>query len=448
MSEATDEDRYPTLSDKGRATLRLMREHPAAPRFTHASGNRLRASDLDSLAIFERDHATAAVPPIHGAPPGWLDAFVADAFVHVPHYRALGAPPRRFEDIPTTSRADLAADVARFVPDGLPLDRLIHFQTTGTTGHPLILPSHPLVAGRYLTFHRRALRRFGIEPVGGAGRVAIVLLGHQERCFTYTSVTPQTGESGLAKINLHPGGWASPGDRVAWLEAMAPEFIAGDPLSFSALLTLPVALRPRAMLSVSMMLSPGMREALSTRFDCPVLDIYSLNEVGPVAVFDPAVDAHVLLQPRLYVEILRDDGQQADFGEPGEIVVTGGFNDYLPLVRYRTGDYARAGVHRGEPVLRAFSGRPPVRFRRADGQWVNNVDVTHALGHLPLSHFRLHQFADGTLALTLPAAFCGSDDEARVPLQRLLGDLPVSITRDTPESKPRQYTTDLTDDCP
>lgn len=448
MSEATDEDRYPTLSDAGRATLRLMREHPAAPRFTQASGNRLRAGDLDSLAAFERDHGTARVPLIHATRPAWLDAFVAHAFAHVPHYRALGTPPRCFEDIPTTSRADLAADVARFVPDGLPLDRLIHFQTTGTTGHPLILPSHPLVAGRYLTFHRRALRRFGIEPMGGAGRVGVVLLGHQERCFTYTSVTPQTGESGLAKINLHPGDWASPGDRGAWLEAMAPEFIAGDPLSFAALLALPVALRPRAMFSVSMMLSPGMREALATRFGCPVLDIYSLNEVGPVAVFDPAVGAHVLLQPRLYVEILRGDGQRAGDGEQGEIVVSGGFNDYLPLLRYRTGDFATAGAHRGEPVLRDFSGRPPVRFRRADGGWVNNVDVTHALGHLPLSHFRLHQFADGTLALTLPAAFRGGDDEALLPLRRLLGDLPVAIMRDAPDAKPRQYTTDLTDDHP
>ena len=58
-----------------------------------------------------------------------------------------------------------------------------------------------------------------------------------------------------------------------------------------------------------MTLLPGLREKLSAAFACPVLDLYSLNEAGPVAVFDPALDGHVLLQPRLYVEILDPAGR-------------------------------------------------------------------------------------------------------------------------------------------
>ncbi|QWT20341.1 hypothetical protein KPL74_21690 [Bacillus sp. NP157] len=443
MTEATDTDRYPTLSDAGRAMLRRMREHPAAPRFTQASGNRLRDDDLADLAGYEQAMAGSPVPSINGTEPAWLAGVVAHAFREVPHYRALGAPPRRFSDIQPLSRAMLAADVASFVPDSLPLDRLVQFQTTGTTGHPMLVPSHPRVAGRYLTHHRRALRRVGIEPVGGADRVGVILLGHQSRCFTYTSVTPQTGESGLAKINLHPGDWQSPADREAWLDAMDPEFLAGDPLSFAELLRVPTRVRPRALLSVSMMLSPGLRDALAARFGCPVLDIYSMNEVGPVAVYDDAAGGHVPLQPRLYIEILRDDGTRAAQGERGEIVVSGGFNDYLPLLRYRTGDFAAAGEHAGEPVLLDFGGRRPVRFRCADGGWVNNVDVTHALGHLPLSHFSVHQHADGAFTLTLPLSFHGGDDAALAPLHRLLGPVAIRVQRDAPDAKPLQYTTDL-----
>lgn len=107
---------------------------------------------------------------------------------------------------------------------------------------------------------------------------------------------------------------------------MAPELIAGDPISFAELLTLPMAHKPAALLSVSMMLLPGMRARLEAAFGCPVLDIYSLNEVGPVAVYDEQAGGHVLLQHRLYVEILDSAGQPVPDGARGEITVTGGFN--------------------------------------------------------------------------------------------------------------------------
>src|SRR6185295_14632713 len=97
-----------------------------------------------------------------GAEPEWLRTFLADAVRDVPAYRGydLRLPLR---DLPTITRGDLAHDIARFVPDSVPLDRLINFRTSGTTGHPLLLASHPVVAANYLAFHKRALRRFGIE---------------------------------------------------------------------------------------------------------------------------------------------------------------------------------------------------------------------------------------------------------------------------------------------
>ncbi len=172
-------------------------------------------------------------------------------------------------DVAPISRAELAHDIAAFVPDDADLARMINFQTTGTTGHPLLIASHPLVAGRYLAFHKRALRRFGVTLRHGAGQVGVMLLGHQRRCFTYVSVTPTMDESGLAKINLHPDDWREPDDRARYLDAMAPELIAGDPISFAELLTLPMTHKPAALLSVSMMLLPGMRARLEEAFRLP-----------------------------------------------------------------------------------------------------------------------------------------------------------------------------------
>jgi phenylacetate-CoA ligase len=297
---------------------------------------------------------------------------------------------------------------------------LINYRTTGTTGHPLLIASHPLVAASYLSFHKRALRRFGVEPRHHRGQVGVVLLGFQKQCFTYVSVTPAMDDSGLAKLNLHPDDWRTPSDRGRYLEALNAEILTGDPLSFAELLRLNVALTPRALLSTSMTLLPALRALLEHRFQCPVLDLYSLNEAGPIAVFDPAVSGHVLLQHRLYVEILDPDDHPVAPGQRGEITLTGGFNFCLPLVRYRTGDFAELTNVGNEPVLRALEGRSPVTFRTQSGESINNIDVTHVLKDLPLAQFSLQQRADGSLDFSYSGA-SGSPVEVRERLLSLFG---------------------------
>lgn len=438
-----DRERYPTLGEAGRRMLTRLLEHDAAPRYRNRSGNKLTAEDVASLRAFEHDVATARIDWSAQRPPAWIGAHIARTYAEVPYYRAMGSAPSQLTDVPTVARADLSHDIAAFVPDTVALDRLIQFSTSGTTGHRLLVPSHPRVAGRYLAFHKRALRRFGIELDHGRDQVGVILLGYQTRCFTYVSVTPSMDESGLAKINLHPDDWRDPGDRARYLDAMAPEVLAGDPISFAALLDLPVRLRPRALVSVSMMLAPGLRRRLEQRFGCPVLDVYSLNEVGPVAVFDPAVGGHALLQDRLYIELLDDAGRAVAPGATGEIVVTGGFNFCLPLLRYRTGDYAALSFAHDTPVLIGLQGRRPVRFRAADGRWFNNVDVTHALAEWPLAQFGLHQQADGAMTLRLPAGAMSIAAPVCAALTRLFGATRIAVEAIVAEDKIVQYTSDL-----
>ena len=107
MSESpTDADRYPTLTDAGRRLLEFMREHEHAPTYRNRSGNRLTAEDLDALADHERG---LGPPPGAGPVPAWVADHLDRVFATVPHYRALGTPPKRLAEVQKT-QAPLTLD--------------------------------------------------------------------------------------------------------------------------------------------------------------------------------------------------------------------------------------------------------------------------------------------------------------------------------------------------
>ena len=445
---ACDQTRFPGLSSGGSGVLLRMLSDPYAPIYRNRSGHRLQADDLQAALAFEQQVAQFLPVGQQASPPNWLADFVQDACEKVPAYKALVGRP--FHNLPTWTRGDLSQSIERFVPDDLPVDRLVLFSTSGTTGHPLVIPSHPLVAARYQAFYFSALRAIGIKPAQGPLHVGIVLVGYQERCFTYVSVNPTLGESGLAKLNLHPNDWHDNLHRGKYLDSMAPDVISGDPISLAELMQAGMQHRPRAFISTSMALLPAQRQKLEAHFGCPVLDIYSMNEAGPIAVFDTTRQGYRLLQPWLYVEILDAQGAPVAEGDVGEITLTGGFNFYLPLLRYRTGDFAALTVSEdGYPMLTALQGRPPVRFRTRQGQWINNLEVTHALKHCALVQYALHQNAAGGLVFRV-YGHCPDPRAARDALLKLCG-VGQELTLEQhplPTTKIIQYTSDLAGAAP
>jgi phenylacetate-CoA ligase len=151
------------------------------------------------------------------------------------------------------------------------------------------------------------------------------------------------------------------------------------------------------------------------------------------------------------VEILDAQGRALPEGEFGEVVVSGGFNFCLPLLRYRTGDHARLVRTPLGLALRDLQGRAPVRFRRSDGGWINNIEITQALKPFELVRFALHQQADGGFVLRVDSR---QPLHALVPalqqaLARPLGlPLPLTIEALPAGDKLRQYTSDLAQHAP
>jgi phenylacetate-CoA ligase len=442
---ATEAARYPLLTDVGRRLLHRLEQHPHAPRYNYYCGDRLTREQFFNVQAFEAElmqgDALLGWDATHE--PHWVAEFVARAYQDVPLYRRRGGAPPRLAMAPTLSRADVLDAHWALVPDLQPLDGMLVFPTSATTGRPVPVLSEAATPAKYLPILRWALGRFGLHLEGGAGRVAIVQVCYQRYTYTLCSICTYLDQAAQVKVNLAPGEWRNADDRARFLDDLQPELFVGDPIGFAALLRLPITWRPKALVSSAQTLLPGLRAELERHFACPVIDFYSITESGPIAM--GSSEGFLIFPRRLYVEIVDADGRRLSPGERGEITLTGGFNPFLPLIRYRTGDFGCIAFRGGQPLLTHLEMRHPIIFRGTNGQTINNIDVTMALEPFALSRYALHQFADGRLRLRLEAL--GS----HLPIQKAILDLfgldqlldITSFDGEASEGKIVQYTSDM-----
>lgn len=420
----SEQDRYPLLTEAGAQMLRHLREHPHAPRYNYPGAERLSAAQLEQV----RDYARRAKTERHGwragEQPAWVGPFLTRCRAQVPAYRRRLDWSDDLHGIASIDRDDLARAPWDFVPDDCPADELIVYSTSGTTNRRIVYPAHPVVPVRYLPLYEVALAAHGVRIAGGAGRVSLVHVAAQVTTFTSATVMSYFGEAGFAKINLHGDEWRDPADAVRFLDDVRAEVYTGDPFAFAELARLPTRHRPHALLSGATTLLPGLRAELTERFGCPVIDVYSLNESGPVAFSTP--EGMEVLPHDLYVEILDAADRPCPPGVRGEVTLTGGVNPYLPQVRYRTGDHATLDFSGPLPRLVGLEGRAPVVFM-AGGRRINSVDVTALLAPFALPCFALHQAGDVLLLRTR----VDEDTLARVAaaLRALFGDMPLTVER-------------------
>jgi phenylacetate-CoA ligase len=435
-----DLERTPLLTDEGQHMLQRLREHPDAPRFNYATGDRLRPEDRDVIARFCEQLHTLRGPRAPGPPPAVLQR-VASWRERVPWVRehlAAGLDLERdWDRLPTTSRRDLALSPWEFVPDDEPLDRLVIYRTAGTTGHPISVPHHPLAIRCYEPLLELALQRHGARPEFDAASVACFLVGAQIRTYTYAAVLYNWNGAGFAKLNIRPTEWPREDSPHRYFADLAPQFLTGDPIAFAEMLRLNLPARPKALVTTSVAISPSLKRRLSEHYQAPVIDWYSLVETGPIGYACPHGHGYHQLPHDLYAEVVRPDGTAAAPGERGEIAVTGGRNVFAPLFRYRTGDYGSMAYDPcpcGDPMPRFLDlvGRVPVLIRASDGTPVSTVDLSRLLREFPLLLHEFSQSADlgcELVARTLPGV---QADAAAIEqaLRRVLGEVPLRIRFD------------------
>ncbi|WP_300265624.1 AMP-binding protein [Microbacterium sp.] len=423
----SDAERWPTLDDTAAQRLAHWRSHLDAPQWTHATGDRLTAEQIDRVQ-----------KPL---PPGdWLSEHLAAArrtlrYRDMPADAALG-------EYPTISRADLVEDIGAFVPLDADLERMLHGTSSGSTGAALLIPDdvEEVARGFHLLVALAASAGVSVEPAGE--RLAVANLVFQRQAFTYVSVISSFAHRAMARLNLHPSCWSTPGARERYLADADPQILSGHPTSLAELVDsgLCEVLHPRVIFSGAMALSAPLRRRLEDTFGCPVFDVFGLHETRPIAVRLDDGPFRVL-QRRVHVEVLDEQGDPLPDGVMGEITVTAGENPLLPLVRYRTGDFARCvRLDDGGIGLADLEGRENTMFRAGNGMLIPCVELTQQLQAHGALGWSVSQSADGAVHASIAG---GDADAVRTALEALLG-MPIRLTAvarlaELGEGKPRRY---------
>ena len=114
-------------------------------------------------------------------------------------------------------------------------------------------------------------------------------------------------------------------------------------------------------LSVSDRVDPQLRKLVKDVFGARIIDRYSSEEFGYIALQCPVHDHLHVCSPSLVVEVVDEDGNACDIGVPGRVLVTSLHNSAMPLIRYDIGDISELGepcdTGLNWPVLNRVNGR-------------------------------------------------------------------------------------------
>ena len=259
---------------------------------------------------------------------------------------------------PFTFSADISADWRQFLCVGLSdVARMVSLQTSGTTGVP-----------KRLAFSRGDLERtmdffsIGISVLARPGDTVLILLPGADKPEGVTSLLISALER-LGARGIAGSSQAEPEVFLAELKRHRPQCLVAAPRQLRRLLGVddntaeyPVrecrsavqtarreaARSIRAVLVSSEPFEPELGRQLRDSWECLVIDHYGLTESGyGGGVECLAHSGYHLRENDLYFEVVDPvTGAVLPDGEPGEVVFTTLSREAMPLLRYRTGDFA------------------------------------------------------------------------------------------------------------
>jgi phenylacetate-CoA ligase len=139
-------------------------------------------------------------------------------------------------------------------------------------------------------------------------------------------------------------------------------------------------IRPKGIISSSMVLMPSERDTIECVFNNKVTDLYGCEEVGLIACeYEQHQGIHLNME-NLYIECIDSEGNEVRPGEEGMIVVTSLINNAMPLIRYKIEDVGSLAENacrcgRTLPLMKGVTGRTADFLVRQDGSLVAGVSL-------------------------------------------------------------------------
>lgn len=323
------------------------------------------------------------------------------AATKVPYYRRKWSglnwqavkKPEDLGILPTLHKQEIRGNERVFVREGLSPKSLWTEKTSGTTGTSLkiywpyeMLPKWWAITEVMVRYVGGAAQEMPRAMVGGRA----VVPGNARRP-PYWRFNRRWRQLYLSSYHI------SRSTAPYYVEALwryRPQWITGYGSAIAALAqaalderlgTYPV----RTVIVSGDTLFPGMRESIEKFFACKCFDSYGQCEGVSMAMECQFGRMHEI--PVVGVtEILREDGTPCERGEVGEIVSTTLLNDAMPLVRYRTGDYAAWSTEEHcpcgnpAPILEKLEGRVDDYLLTADGRKIGRLST--AMKRSPTIH--------------------------------------------------------------
>ena len=270
-------------------------------------------------------------------------------------------------EIPLLTRSEIQSAGGALLSRQLPPShgKVFSTQTSGSTGQPVTVYGSDLTQHFWnaLTIREHQWHRRSMDGVHAIIRVLDKIPGEGRVNPDWGapfSLIWQTGPSAILNITTEIQ------LQIDWLKKLNPSYLLTHPSNLSALLELSELAGERLpalfeVRSIGEMLTPEIREQCRRVWGVPIVDIYSSQEVGYIALQCPVGDCYHIQAENLLVEVLGDDGIPCRPGETGRVVVTTLHNFAAPLVRYVIGDYAETAepciCGRGLPAIKRILGR-------------------------------------------------------------------------------------------
>jgi phenylacetate-CoA ligase len=281
-----------------------------------------------------------------------LKAVLVSAYNRIPFYRerfdAVAFDPFSFKDlreftrIPLLHREEVFAHYERLTDKRYSALNSYAGNTGGTTGQPLKLLFSAQSDAREWAFMHTQWGRVGFEP--GHRRVSFSGVPFRGEKAVAWKHNPMHDELQISALQLD---WDQLAGYVEVLRDFAPRFFYGLPSALAVFatfllendITMPDV---KAVLCGSEAISDEQRALLERAFKARVYSWYGQTERVVLAGECEHSRQYHLFPEYGYTELIDDYGNQVNqSGIVGEIVGTGFINMAMPLIRYRTGDYAQ-----------------------------------------------------------------------------------------------------------